>query len=283
MLRVLTCVVSYKLFWNWIGVVRFVSHEVWFDKGFEIWYFLHCCFLQIVSLWSLSIWNRHRGQRVMGGVLDSGAQRGATGHKSLGQKFLSTLAHQCSCSRPWALQHTWLAFWWGLKRRAVTENPLCRLCQTSLSVIQPCQIASFQSADVWRLVLRQTVIHWIPSHAKEQSFSLKNNLLWQHNHDAQSAMAAQSRRPMARQRLSSNTLSTHGGSPYHPRNDAQDQILQLLILAIHSFEVELFELIETLNWVYLLQSRSPGGYNTQSKSTGDWQGQGWYPVYTKHQ
>ena len=29
-------VVSYKLFWNCNGVVRFVSQEVWFDKGFVI-------------------------------------------------------------------------------------------------------------------------------------------------------------------------------------------------------------------------------------------------------
>jgi len=37
LLRVMTCVVFYKLFWNWIVVVRFVSHEVWSDKGFVIW------------------------------------------------------------------------------------------------------------------------------------------------------------------------------------------------------------------------------------------------------
>ena len=34
-------VVSYKLFWNWNGVVRFVSQEVWFDKGFIIWQFFN--------------------------------------------------------------------------------------------------------------------------------------------------------------------------------------------------------------------------------------------------
>jgi len=55
MLRVMTYVVSYKLFWNWIGVVRFVSHEVWFDQGFVNWHFLHYCFVPVVSLWSLSI------------------------------------------------------------------------------------------------------------------------------------------------------------------------------------------------------------------------------------
>ena len=39
-LRVLTYVVSYKLFWDCIqvGVLWFVSHEVWFDKGFVIWH-----------------------------------------------------------------------------------------------------------------------------------------------------------------------------------------------------------------------------------------------------
>jgi len=36
MLHVLTYVVSNKLFWNLNGVVRFVSQEVWFDKGFVI-------------------------------------------------------------------------------------------------------------------------------------------------------------------------------------------------------------------------------------------------------
>ena len=55
MLHVLTYVVSNK-FWNRNGVVRFVSQEVWFDKGFVIWNFCNCCLVQIVSLWSLSIW-----------------------------------------------------------------------------------------------------------------------------------------------------------------------------------------------------------------------------------
>jgi len=41
--------------WNWNGVVRFVSQEVWFDKGFVIWHFLNYCLIQIMSLWSLSI------------------------------------------------------------------------------------------------------------------------------------------------------------------------------------------------------------------------------------
>jgi len=48
-------VVSYKLIWNWNGVVRFVSQEVWFGKGFVIWHFLNYCLVQIMSLWSLSI------------------------------------------------------------------------------------------------------------------------------------------------------------------------------------------------------------------------------------
>jgi len=48
-------VVSYNLFWNCNGVVRFVSQEVWFDKGFVIWHFLNYCLVQIMSLWSLSI------------------------------------------------------------------------------------------------------------------------------------------------------------------------------------------------------------------------------------
>ena len=58
MWRVMTYVVSYKLFWSWIGVVRFqvVSHEVCSD--IVIWHFLYCFSLQIVSLWSLSIWIR---------------------------------------------------------------------------------------------------------------------------------------------------------------------------------------------------------------------------------
>jgi len=55
MLRVLTYVVSNRLFWNWNGVVRFVSQEFWFDKGFVIWNFRNYCSVQIVSLWSLSL------------------------------------------------------------------------------------------------------------------------------------------------------------------------------------------------------------------------------------
>ena len=55
MLQVLTYVFSNKLFWNWNGVVRFVSQEVWFDKEFVIWHFLNYCLVQIMSSWSLSI------------------------------------------------------------------------------------------------------------------------------------------------------------------------------------------------------------------------------------
>jgi len=44
MLRVMTYDIFYKLCWNWIGVVLFVSHEVWFDKKFVIWHFLNCSF-----------------------------------------------------------------------------------------------------------------------------------------------------------------------------------------------------------------------------------------------
>jgi len=40
---------------NWNGVVRFVSQEGWFDKGFVIWHFRNYCLDQIVSLWSFSI------------------------------------------------------------------------------------------------------------------------------------------------------------------------------------------------------------------------------------
>ena len=40
-----------KLFWNWNGVVRFVSQ----NKGFVIWHFHNYYLVQIVSLWSLSI------------------------------------------------------------------------------------------------------------------------------------------------------------------------------------------------------------------------------------
>ena len=55
MLHVLMYVVSGKLFWNWNGVMRFVSQDVWFDKGFVIWNFFNYCLVQTVSLWSLSI------------------------------------------------------------------------------------------------------------------------------------------------------------------------------------------------------------------------------------
>jgi len=50
MLRVMKCVVSYNLFWNWIGVVRFqvVSHEVCSDKGFVIWHPLSFFFTNCV-------------------------------------------------------------------------------------------------------------------------------------------------------------------------------------------------------------------------------------------
>ena len=42
LLRVNTYDVFCKLFWNWIGVVQFLSHEVWSDEGFVIWHFLSC-------------------------------------------------------------------------------------------------------------------------------------------------------------------------------------------------------------------------------------------------
>jgi len=35
--------------------VRFVSQEVWFDKGFVNWNFLNYCLVQTMSMWSLSI------------------------------------------------------------------------------------------------------------------------------------------------------------------------------------------------------------------------------------
>ena len=54
MLNVLMYIVSNKLFWNWNGVVRFVSQKVWFDKGFVISNFRDNCLVQIVSLWSWS-------------------------------------------------------------------------------------------------------------------------------------------------------------------------------------------------------------------------------------
>jgi len=56
MLRVLICIAStYHVmcvevrYILWIGVVRFAYHEVWFDKGFLIWHFLHHCLVQIVN------------------------------------------------------------------------------------------------------------------------------------------------------------------------------------------------------------------------------------------
>ena len=52
MFYVLTCVVSSKLFWNWIGVVQFVSHDAWFHIGLVIWSFLNYCFEQILLWWS---------------------------------------------------------------------------------------------------------------------------------------------------------------------------------------------------------------------------------------
>jgi len=60
MLRVMTYVASYKLFWNWVSVVRFqvVSHEVCSGKEFVIWHLLYCIFSQIVSLWLMGIWIR---------------------------------------------------------------------------------------------------------------------------------------------------------------------------------------------------------------------------------
>ena len=55
MFHVLTYVVSNNLFWNWNGVVRFLSKEAWFDKGFVISNFRNYSLAQILSLWSLSI------------------------------------------------------------------------------------------------------------------------------------------------------------------------------------------------------------------------------------
>jgi len=57
MLHVMMYVVSHNLLWNWVRAVRFVSHEVCSDGWFFVLHFLHL-FLQIVSLWSLSIWIR---------------------------------------------------------------------------------------------------------------------------------------------------------------------------------------------------------------------------------
>jgi len=48
----------YKLCCNWISVVRLVSLEVETDQRFVFGHFPYCCFLEIVSLWSQSIWIR---------------------------------------------------------------------------------------------------------------------------------------------------------------------------------------------------------------------------------
>jgi len=58
LLRVMTYIIFDELFCNWNGAVQFVSHEVWSDKEFVIWHFVHCCFSQVGSLWSLSFWIR---------------------------------------------------------------------------------------------------------------------------------------------------------------------------------------------------------------------------------
>jgi len=55
LLHVLTYVVSYKLFWNWIGVVQFIPQEVWFDRGLVNWHFLHYCLVQTVLLRAFGI------------------------------------------------------------------------------------------------------------------------------------------------------------------------------------------------------------------------------------
>jgi hypothetical protein len=49
---------------RYLSLVRFISQEVWFDKGFVIWHFLNYCLVQILSLWSLSIesWNHFHQQ-----------------------------------------------------------------------------------------------------------------------------------------------------------------------------------------------------------------------------
>ena len=68
LLRVMTYVVFYKLFWNWIGVMQFVSHEIElvlcnlylmrFDLTKDLLFdtFFIDFFEQIVSLWLLSFW-----------------------------------------------------------------------------------------------------------------------------------------------------------------------------------------------------------------------------------
>ena len=49
-LHVLTYVISYKKNWIWVGVVKFWSHEGWFDRGYVIWLFLNHCLEHFASL-----------------------------------------------------------------------------------------------------------------------------------------------------------------------------------------------------------------------------------------
>ena len=64
----------YKLFWNWIGVMRFVSYKVCFDEGFVIWHFLYYCFctncvVMITEYWSLYHFH-HQWNDVQNTMLD---------------------------------------------------------------------------------------------------------------------------------------------------------------------------------------------------------------------
>jgi len=73
--------------------------------------------------------------------------------------------------------------------------------------------------------------------------------------------------------LSSNMLSTQGASPCHPRNDSQNQLFQVLILAIHLFKIELVArgLLKLCLGTECIcyNPNAPEGYNAQSKATGD--------------
>jgi len=96
-------------------------------------------------------------------VVHNGELRGRS------KKFRNTRVCHYSCSWPWALQSTWLAFWWVLKLKIVMGSLLCWSYQTYLCTTQPCQ--TDPSGSLIEAVF--TVNHRIPSQAKEDGLSFK--------------------------------------------------------------------------------------------------------------
>jgi len=111
-LRVMTYFLSYNLFWNWIGAVRFevVSHEVCSDRGLGIWYLFLFVFTNLVVVIAEYL-NSHHLQYQWIGKLNKTLKSNALHTKS---KWKKMRRRQNWWQKMRRKQDFWTESWWEL-------------------------------------------------------------------------------------------------------------------------------------------------------------------------